>query len=69
MVYEAVTGNLGSLEANTTLATQELDFNTTTMTFRLEDSQTSTAIVAPIINVSLALYMCNYVSVTYMFFV
>ena len=45
-------GSLGSLGDNTTLATQGLDFNTTTMTFRLENGQTSTTIVAPIINVS-----------------
>ena len=52
VVYEAVMGSLGSLGDNTTLATQGLDFNNTTMTFRLENGQTSTTIVAPIINVS-----------------
>ena len=52
VVYEAVMGNLSSLEANTTLATRGFDFNSTSRTLRLEDGQTSINITAPIIDVS-----------------
>lgn len=51
MVYEAVMGSLDSLETDTTLATPDSDFNSTRMTFRLEDGQLSTTIPAPIIDV------------------
>ena len=55
VVYEAVMGSLGTLPENTSLASPGLDFNTTTMSFILEDGQLSATIAAPIINVSLSL--------------
>ena len=51
MVYEALMGSLGTLEANATLGTEGVDFNGTTRTLRLEDGQASTTIPAPIIDV------------------
>ena len=52
IVYEAVMGNLGDLEANSTLATLGSDFNSTSRTLRLEDGQQSATILAPILDVS-----------------
>lgn len=52
VVYGALMGNLGTLEVNTKQATQGSDFNSTTMTLRLEDGQQSTTILIPIIDVS-----------------
>ena len=48
VVYEAV---MGALEVDTTPATPDSDFNSTRMTFRLENGQLSTTITAPIIDV------------------
>ena len=56
VVYEAVMGNLGELEANTTLATPGSDFNGTSRTFTLEDGQQSATILAPILDVSNAIF-------------
>lgn len=52
MVYGASMGNLNTLEADTTLATQGSDFDNTSMTLRLEDGQQSVTISVPIIDVS-----------------
>ena len=52
VVYQAVMGNIGALADNTTLATPDLDFNTSQRTIRLEDGQLSTTVPVPIINVS-----------------
>jgi len=51
VTYEAVMGNLGTLEENTTLATPGADFSTEMATFRLEDGQESTTITVPILDV------------------
>lgn len=52
MVFAAAMGNLNTLEADTTLATQGYDFDNTSMTLRLEDGQQSATISVPIIDVS-----------------
>ena len=44
-------GNLSSLDTNTSLATPNADFNSTAMTLRLEDGQTSVTFAAPILEV------------------